>query len=283
MFLAQLQNELQKLFGKKRTYIGFGAFLVAQTAMLLIFKYTRWQEDFDRLLAGNGYLASEYISALTVALIMLWPQLALLMPLYVTLVGGDLVAKEAEDGTLRMILSRPISRLRLLLVKWIAGMIFTMVLVLALGAIALGFAELCFPWKGMFVFGQTQTEDSLTFSLFTAHQGLALYAFAHIFMVVNIITLMSVAFMFSCFNMKPAAATILALSFMFMNMVMEHIPFFERYQNWFITHHLECWFWVFRQPTPWPDILQSEMILVATSATVFVIGVMAFQVRDIKS
>jgi ABC-2 type transport system permease protein len=283
MFLAHLKNELWKLFGKKRTYIGFGAFLIAQTAMLLVFKYTRWQEDFDRLLAGNGYLATEYISALTVALIMLWPQLALLMPLYVTLVGGDLVAKEAEDGTLRMILSRPISRLRLLLVKWMAGMIFTMVLVLALGAIALGFALICFPWKGMFVFGQTQTENSLTFSLFTAHQGLALYAFAHIFMVVNIVTLMSVAFMFSCFNMKPAAATILALSFMFMNMVMQHIPFFERYQNWFITHHLECWFWVFRQPTPWPDILQSETILVAASATAFVIGVMAFQVRDIKS
>lgn len=283
MFFAQLKNELWKLFGKKRTYIGFGAFLIAQTAMLLIFKYTRWQEDFDRLLAGNGYLASEYISALTVALIMLWPQLALLMPLYVTLVGGDLVAKEAEDGTLRMILSRPISRLRLLLVKWMAGMIFTMVLVVALGAIALGFARMCFPWKGMFVFGQTQTENSLTFSLFTAHQGLALYALAHIFMVINIITLLSVAFMFSCFNMKPAAATILALSFMFMNMVMEHLPFFDRYQNWFITHHLECWFWVFRQPTPWPEILQSETVLVAASVTAFIIGLIGFQVRDIKS
>ena len=110
MFLAQLKNELWKLFGKKRTYIGFGAFVLAQTAMLLMFKYTHWQSQFERLLAGNGYLASEYISALTVALVMLWPQLALLMPLYVTLVGGDLVAKEVEDGTLRMILSRPISR-----------------------------------------------------------------------------------------------------------------------------------------------------------------------------
>ena len=30
MFFAQLRNELWKLFGKKRTYIGFGAFLLAQ-------------------------------------------------------------------------------------------------------------------------------------------------------------------------------------------------------------------------------------------------------------
>ena len=54
MFLTQLKNELWKLFGKKRTYIGFGAFLLAQTAMLLMFKYTRWQSDFERLLNGNG-------------------------------------------------------------------------------------------------------------------------------------------------------------------------------------------------------------------------------------
>ena len=73
------------------------------------------------MLAGNGYLAQEYVSALTVAVIMLIPQILLLMPLYAALVGGDLVAKEVEDGTLRMILSRPISRFRLLFVKWVAG------------------------------------------------------------------------------------------------------------------------------------------------------------------
>ena len=71
MFTAQLKNELWKLFGKKRTYIGFGAFLLAQTAMLLAFKYTHWQSDFEKLLSGNGYLATEFISALTVSLVML--------------------------------------------------------------------------------------------------------------------------------------------------------------------------------------------------------------------
>ena len=281
MFFIQLQNELWKLFGKKRTYIGFGAFVLAQATMLLVCKYTHWQSRVERLLAGNGYLASEYISALTVALVLLLPQVALLMPLYVTLVGGDLVAKEAEDGTLRMILSRPISRLRLLFVKWVAGGIFAMVLTLALGAIALGFARLFFPWKGMFVF--VQSPDNSVFGLFPPGDGLALYAFAHVFMVVNAVTLLSLAFMFSCFNMKPAAATVLALSYLFVSMVMQHIPFFEDYQNWFITHHLECWFWVFQKPTQWAQILQAVIYLLATNATAFVIGAMGFHVRDIKS
>lgn len=280
MFLAQLKNELWKLFGKKRTYIGFGAFVLVQTVMLLLFKYTHWQSQFERLLEGNGYLASEYISALTVALVMLVPEILLLMPLYVTLVGGDMVAKETEDGTLRMILSRPISRLRLLFVKWIAGTIFSAVLVLALGAIALGFARILFPWKGMFVFGE---QPNPIFGLFPPAEGLELYVFSHLFMVVNAVAMLSVASMFSCFNMKPAAATILALSYLFINMVMEHIPFFESYQNWFITHHFASWTLVYLTPIPWLQIMQSEIILLAISATAFVIGALAFQVRDIKT
>lgn len=283
MFLAQLKNELWKLFGKKRTYIGFGAFVVAQSAITLLFKFTRREHNLERLVSFHGLDASNYISALTVALLTILPQVLLLMPLYVTLVGGDLVAKEAEDGTLRMILSRPVSRVRLLLVKWIAGGIFTSVLAVALGAIALGIARLVYPWGGMFVFGQIQPGADLTLSAFTSHQGFALFAFSHVFIAINTITLMSVAFMFSCFNMKPAAATILALSFMFVSMVMERIPFFDDYQNWFITHHLECWFLVFQQPAPWQQIFQSELILLAISATAFIIGAMGFQVRDIKS
>jgi len=280
MFFAQLKNELWKLFGKKRTYIGFGAFVVAQTAMLLLFKYTRWQSHLERLLEGNGYLASEYVSALTVALTMLVPQILLLMPLYVKLVGGDMVAKETEDGTLRMILSRPISRIRLLSVKWVAGTIFCAALAFTLGAIALIFARILFPWKGMFVFGE---QSNPVFGLFPADEGLKLYILSHLFMAVNMMAMFSIAFMFSCFNMKPAAATILALSYYFMNMVLQHIPFFENYQDWFITHHFSCWISLYQTPIPWTQIAQSEIILLACSTTAFVIGALAFQVRDFKS
>ncbi len=282
MFFAQLKNELWKLFGKKRTYIGFGAFVLAQAAMLWFFKYTHWQRNFENLLSGNGYLASEYISALTVALIMLWPQAIFLMPLFVGLIGGDLVAKEVEDGTLRMILSRPISRVRLLIVKWIGGAIFAAVLVVALGIVALITARIAFPWKSMFVFGQPQSGSPI-FGIFLPGEGMKLYALSNLLMVTNAVTLISISFMFSSFNMKPAAATILALSYFFVDFIMLHLPGLEPYQNWFMQHHFESWFLIFQSPTPWSQILQSEIILAAISATAFVIGVMGFQVRDFKS
>jgi ABC-2 type transport system permease protein len=280
MFFQHLRNELWKLFGKKRTYIGFGAFLVAQNAMLLLFRFTRWQTTVERTLAGNGYLAEEYISALTVAVIMLIPQILLLMPLYTALVGGDLVAKEAEDGTLRMILARPISRFRLLFVKWLAGVVFAAVLVLVLGATALLLARCWFPWRGMFVYSVWPEN---IFCLLEPSEGLKLYVCSHFFMTVNACCILGLAFMFSCFNMKPAAATILALSFLFINLVMEHIPFLEAYQEWFLLYHFRAWLLTYAHPMPWHRVYGSLLVLMSFNVTTFLIGAAAFQARDIKS
>jgi len=230
------------------------------------------------MLAGNGYLAQDYVSALTVAVVMLIPQVMLLMPLYAALVGGDMVAKEAEDGTLRMILSRPISRLRLLSMKYLAGIVFAASLVLALGATALIFARIWFPWKGMFIFAPGMVLNALS-----ADEGLNLYICSHLMMAVNASVIVGLAFMFSCFNMKPAAATILALSYLFVNLVMEAIPFFDRFEEFFLPHHFRSWLLVYSDPTPWAQMAESLCILLAFNVTTFLIGAAAFQVRDIKS
>jgi ABC-2 type transport system permease protein len=278
MMLLHLRNELWKLFGKKRTYIGFGMFLIAQNAMLLVFQLTKLQKHIASMLEGNGYLASEYVSALTVAVIMLIPQIVMLMPLYTSLVGGDLVAKEVEDGTMRMILCRPISRLRLLWVKWVAGVIYCFSLVGVLGVTAVFFARLWFPWKSMFVFA-----PGLVFNVIPPGEGLLLYTFSQLFLAMDAVVILSLAFMFSCFNMKPAAATILALSFLFLNAVIEGIPFLEQYQQWFLNYHLRSWLMVFAHPTPWARVAESQCVLLGTAATAVIIGVTAFQMRDIKS
>ena len=280
MFLRQLRSELWKLFGKKRTYIGFGAFLVAQVGMLLLFQHSNWQRTTSRLLEGNGYIAGEYLSALTVAVIMLIPQILLLMPLYACLVGGDMVAKEAEDGTLRMILCRPISRLRLLIVKWVAGLIFCVALVVALGTMAVLFARIWFPWAGMFVFVPGPVR---VFAVMPAWEGLLHFALAHGVLAINAATMFSLAFMFSCFNMKPAAATVLALTYLLANLVLENMPFFEDYKAFCLTYYFKCWLMTFNQPMPVADIVKNLSVIIGFNLSAFVIGVCAFHVRDIKS
>ncbi len=68
-----------------------------------------------------------------------------------------------------------------------------------------------------------------------------------------------------------------------LNVVSEDIQLFSSYENWLITHHFKCWLLVFQNPVPWPQIVQSEIILMAVSLMVFLIGCAAFQARDIQS
>ena len=278
MLFLQLRNELWKLFGKPRTYIGFGTLLLAQVLVVLVFRYSHASRGMVNQLQSSGFDATQYLTSLTVATVMLFPIAYVLLPLYVTLIGGDLVAKEAEDGTLRMILSRPISRFRLLFVKWLAGVVFSVLLVLLLGVLGTGFARCFFPWGGMFAFVPGEM-----FSVLDESAGLWHYAGAHLFLAVKAVTVLSLAFMFSCFNMKPAAATILALSVTFVSFVMMQIPFFKDLQPWFFTYYLNIWQNLLLQPVPWWKVSQSLCVLAAFNLTFLIIGFTAFHVRDIKS
>ncbi len=67
----------------------------------------------------------------------------MLEALFLALVAGDVVSKEVEDGTLRMMLCRPISRTRILTVKVIVSLLYTIVLTFFVGltALAVGIDE----------------------------------------------------------------------------------------------------------------------------------------------
>jgi ABC-2 type transport system permease protein len=192
------------------------------------------------------------------------------------------VAKEAEDGTLRMILSRPISRFRLLFIKWVTGVIFATILVISLGVMALLFASFWFEWKGMFVF-IPMPGGSPIFNVLDATDGLKFYALAHVMLAVNACTMLSLSFMFSCFNMKPAAATVLAMSFLLLSLVMEAMPFFEEWKELALTHHFRAWVLVFTKPMQLAQMAEALCVLAAVNVTAFIIGTTHFHMRDIKS
>lgn len=280
MFYFQLRNELWKLFGKKRTYIGFGMCLLAESTIILLFRYTHGpRRDMVHRLELMGYRPEDFITSLTMATAVLVPVAFILMPLYVSLVGGDLVAKEAEDGTLRMILSRPISRLRLVSIKWLAGAIFSVLLALALGCYAIGFASIFFPAGGLFALLPMQG----IFSIFGQADGWGRYLGAVLVLSAKAVTIMGLGWMFSCCNVKPAAATILGLSVVLTSRIIQEIPYFHDWQEWFLTYHLDFWMRTFEQPLPSWSLGQSACILFGFNVTFFIIGASLFQVRDIKS
>ena len=113
--------------------------------------------------------------------------------------------------------------------------------------------------------------------------GLLRYAAAIIVLSYATLTISSLALMFSCFRMKPAAATILTLSVFFVDMIMQGMPFFSDFRHWFITYHTGMWIQVFHQQIPWMRLAESGAYLLALNATFLIIAAMRFTTRDFKS
>lgn len=280
MFATQLKNELLKLFARKRTHIGFGAFLVVQLLILAMLQLPKAKRAFAQLLTSNGYLPEEYYAGLTLGLLIIVFTISLLGGLYVALVGGDVVAKEVEDGTLRMILCRPISRLRLLTVKWLACVIYTFSLMLFLGVTSLLAGTIYRHGLGkLFIF----VPHEELFSVFDTLEGLWRYTRAVLILGVVTQIITALAFMFSCYKVKPAAATILTLSVLFVDFVLRNIPYFASFQKYFISYHTACWIRTFADVVPWWSITESLIYLTALGTTFWIVGAMAFCARDFKS
>jgi len=280
MWLRQLQNELGRLFARKRTYMGLVVFLFGEGLIATLLRFApAAHRALSRALERGGSNPAEYFSMLTVATLMTFLLSYTLLPLFAALVGGDLVSKEVEDGTLRMVLSRPISRGRLLIIKWLAGAIFSALLVAVLAVSGFFWGGLWFPADGkLFALLPDQVPG-----LLPCADGLRCFLIAHGFMVFKAVTIMSLALMFSCCNLKPAAATILTLSIFSLDRILMEMPFFHSLRMYFLGSYLNCWELVFVRPIPWWQIGESASLLAGLILTFFIVGAAIFQTRDIKS
>jgi len=134
-----LQIELFKIFRKPRTYIAFGAIgafiLLIQLALLvngkqylqfvLGFLDDSFEIPYDKI--NNGYWICFAILNL----------LLIHVPILVALVAGDMVSGEANMGTLRLLVSKPISRTQIMLAKFFASVIYVIALLFWMALIAL--------------------------------------------------------------------------------------------------------------------------------------------------
>jgi ABC-2 type transport system permease protein len=280
MFLIQLKNELIKLFARKRTYIGFGAFLAVEVLILFMLQLPKAKRGFENLLTKNGYGFESYYFGLTLGTITIIFTGVILGSIYLALVSGDVVVKEVEEGTMRMILSRPISRLRLLLIKWLACALYTFALICFIGLTSLIAGTINRGGLGnLFVFAPLEQ----IFSLFETKAGLLRFIRAVSVLSLTIQIITTLGFMFSCFNMKPAAATILTLSVLFIDFILRNMPYFKDFETYFITYHTAAWIRTFHENVPWWDIFESLIYLFALNLSCFIVGATQFCSRDFKS
>ncbi|HEV7405043.1 MAG TPA: ABC transporter permease [Chthoniobacteraceae bacterium] len=279
LFFRQLRGELWKLFARKRTYIGFGAYLAFEVLILSLSQLPMAKNWFQHFVEGQGFSAEHYASGLTLGFSMVSWTVVMLGPLFLALVTGDIVAKEVEDGTMRMILSRPVSRSRVVLVRYVAALVYTAVLIAFIAGSALLFGLAKSGAGGMFVFSPREK----ILALYEFGPGLQRYLCTIPFLALSFTAVSSIGFFFSCCNMKPAAATILCLAVHFIDHILSLIPQFTSIHQYLLTTHMMTWMNIYRPVVPVLDMVQDYAVLLGIDGTLLVLGIMVFQSRDFKA
>jgi ABC-2 type transport system permease protein len=278
-FSHQLYFELVKLFARKRTYLGFVAFAVIELLILINLRAPHARMMLKKALTQNGLDFSQYFSGLTVGYNMIYWTILVLGSLYLALVCGDIVSKEVEDGTMRMVLSRPVSRGRILLLKMLTCAVYTISLVWFIVISSLVLAILNHGYGGLIVVDPWQH----VFGFFDAGPGLVRFVYATCILSLTMMTFAALGFMFSCFNMKPATATIMTLSVYLFDSIIRGVPYFDNLQDYLLTHHMTVWVQAFQLDIPWDKIEHSLLYLGAFDLLFISVGVWYFARRDFKS
>jgi ABC-2 type transport system permease protein len=285
LFLRQFRSELIKLFARKRTWMGFGAFVILELVVLYMFQTEKVvsvsRRDFERNIGISGLdvVFDDYFRGLTLASAIIFWTVFLLGALFLALVAGDIVSKEAEDGTLRMTLCRPVSRLRVLAVKYLACITYTFSLIVFIAATSL---LLGYLWRGLGGFFVFVPEEKL-FAIFAPGEGLERFAMLTVFWGLSLCTVTSLAFLFSCTSAKPAAATVITLAVMLVDRIFYMLPQFEAFKPWFLAHRMATCANIVRASIPWDKVLIDYLYLFGVNATFVIVGSAMFCRRDFKS
>jgi len=275
--LNLIRIELFKIFSKRRTYIGFIAigFLVPLIQVALYvdgityidFSLQNLKEAFDfqgELL--NGYLACYVILA----------TLYVHIPFLITLVTGDLLAGEAAAGTFRILITRPVSRTKLILSKYLSGLIYTAALILWMAALSLllgiaimGTGDLIVIKNTVYVFA---SEDVLW-------RLLSAFAFG----LVAMWCVASLSFMFSSFADNSIGPIILTMTVIISFIVISAIDLslFRYVKPYLFTNYLGSWKLFFETPVDYARIAISTGVLIFHSIVFLVVSLFNMNRKDI--
>jgi len=220
----QVRNELALVFRRRRNV----AMLIVLAAVPLLIgtavKLSSPHGDgggpaFISQLTDNGLFLA--FAALTVAL-------PVFLPLAIAVVCGDAIAGEANTGTLRYLLTVPVSRTRVLLVKSIGALSYlaaAIVIVAVVGIVA-----------GLTLFGShgvtLLSGDTVSFA-----NGLERALGVAVFVFVDLLGLAALAIFLSTLTEVPIGAMAGTVAFVIAFAVLDSVPQLGSIRGILLTHH----------------------------------------------
>jgi ABC-2 type transport system permease protein len=233
-----VQVELYKIFKRPRTYIAFGAVAaligIIQFGLKLDGKsYLDFMlNDLSSSLEIDGKILNGYLVCYVILQLLL-----VHVPLLIALIAADMISGEANMGTLRLLLIKPYSRTTLLLAKFIAATIYTLLLLVWLAILALFGSMLLFGTDDMFLLKTSYVVLLKESDVFWRYIGA--FGFAALAMT----TVASLGFFLSVFaenSIGPIVATMSVIVF-FTILSTLNIPIFNLIKPYLFTTHMIGW------------------------------------------
>ena len=272
--------ELFKIFRKPRTYIAFVAiaaiiFLVQLAFYLDGEKYMSFMmASFETAFTFEGRMMNGYF-----IFFIILQTLLVHVPLLISLVAGDMVAGEANMGTLRLLVAKPVSRSSIILGKFWSTCIYTVFLLTFMAIVGLFGSVLLFGTSDLLIF---KTDKLL---LIDRSDVLWRYAAAYGFAALSMITVASLAFLFSVLAENSIGPIIAAMSVIIVSTILTtmDIPFFNGMKPYLFTNHMLNWKGFFDRPVDKPEVLKSALFLIAHITLFVSLSIYIFRKKDILS
>jgi ABC-2 type transport system permease protein len=230
--------ELYKIFRNPRTYIAFAVVAVVVGLIQLGF-YTDGETYLSfglRSLSDTFDLKGKILNGYLMAFIIL-QTLLVNLPLLVSLVAGDMVSGEASIGTLRLILTKPVSRTVLLMGKFTAASIYTFVLLLWMALWSLGISMMIFGVDDMLILKSDMITQILSSDVMWRY--IAAFGFA----IIAMLTVAALSFFLSVFAENSIGPIMGSMSIIIVFTIMNtlDLPIFNQLKPFLFTSHMLGW------------------------------------------
>jgi len=270
-----IRVELVKLFGRRRTWV---AIVLVNLLPSIVCALLAWTRIAPRPGQGPAFLSAVVANGSLFAIAALAIVLPLFLPIAVSVVAGDAIAGEAQEGTLRYLLVRPVGRTRLLVAKLVA--VVTFVLVSVVTVVGIGFTV------GHLLLGDaplSQAMVSISGSLLTPSQVAWRTGVAIALATFSMLGVAAMALFLSTLSDSPLSASLGAMAFLIGSSLLLTVDAARPLQPYLPTRYWLSFVDLYRDPILWSQI-ERGVALQAVYVVVLLTAAWAnFATRDITS
>lgn len=265
-----LRSEMRLILGRRRNLAGL---LVLAGVPVLISVTVRLSSGGGH---GDGpdFFGSITDNGLFVALASLSLEIPLFLPLAVAAISGDSVAGEANIGSLRYLLTVPVSRTRLLGVKYLAIVLFSLVATFTVTVTGIVMGLALFGGGSLTLLSGTQVGFA---------DGLLRVLLASVYVASCLASLGAVGLFLSTLTEQPIGAMIAVLVFSTASFILDSIPQVGWLHPFLIVHHWLAFGDLLRDPVAWGGVEQGLYVAAAYALVFWLAAWARFGAKDVTS